>query len=184
MVSCALALVLLFCDQSCSFFDPLIDRRRSAVAASRPLSCATRTRRRSRWPARVPAPTVSSIDGPLGARIVRTDGEGHFVIAARSARSARTGCSCEADGFIADPATAASAVETPTPLTITLRVAPISEAVVVLGRAGAASAVGGAGDVDGHRARGHRGAAARNGLRRAPNGARIHRRPQRAAAAR
>ena len=69
------------------------------------------------------------VDGPLGTRTVRADDQGHFAIALDDRTTYRV--LVQAPGFIADPVTVRGS-ETSTPLTIALRIAPISDAVVVL----------------------------------------------------
>ncbi len=69
------------------------------------------------------------LDGPLGARAVRTDGEGRFLLP-RDLPAATYRLLVEADGFTADPLTVRLPREK-APVTITLRVAPVSEAIVV-----------------------------------------------------
>lgn len=70
------------------------------------------------------------VDGPLGTRSVPTDRDGRFEIADESAGTYRL--LVKATGLIADPVTVRVPADLARPLTITLRVAPVSEAVVVL----------------------------------------------------
>jgi outer membrane cobalamin receptor len=69
------------------------------------------------------------VDGPLGTRTARADDKGQFAISLDDRTTYRV--LVQAPGFIADPVTVRGS-ETSTPLTIALRVAPISDAVVVL----------------------------------------------------
>ena len=77
-----------------------------------------------------PVPDVAVvIDGPLGARTVRTDREGRYVMPGDLPPGTYR-LLIDADGFIADPATVRVPSEAPPPR-IALRVAPVSDAVVV-----------------------------------------------------
>jgi outer membrane cobalamin receptor len=69
------------------------------------------------------------VDGPLGTRVAHADAEGRFEIALDDRSTYRL--LVQAPGFLADPI-AVRANDHRSPLTITLRVAPVSEAVVVL----------------------------------------------------
>jgi vitamin B12 transporter len=72
---------------------------------------------------------VIVIDGPLGAHVVRTDHEGHFTVPTDLPPGAYR-VLVDADGFIADPTPLQVPSEAALP-TIALRVAPVSDAVVV-----------------------------------------------------
>jgi outer membrane cobalamin receptor len=70
------------------------------------------------------------VDGPLGTHAVPTDADGRFPLP--SGRPATYRLLVKATGLAADPVTFRVPGDLAVPLTITLRVAPISEAVVVL----------------------------------------------------
>jgi outer membrane cobalamin receptor len=77
-----------------------------------------------------PVPRVAVvIDGPLGARAVRTDADGRFVVPPDLPPGTYR-LLVDADGFTAEPATLQVPSEAQ-PLTIALRIAPVSDAVVV-----------------------------------------------------
>ena len=68
------------------------------------------------------------VDSPLGTRIVRADSDGKFTIALDDRTTYRV--LVQVAGFVADPVNVRG--DANAPLTIALRVAPISDAVVVL----------------------------------------------------
>jgi outer membrane cobalamin receptor len=109
MASCALALVLAL---TLSNPDPSARTGRVVDPEGRPVRAAE-----------------VLIDGPLGTRVVRTDDNGEFSLPA-DLSSGTYRLLVGVSGFIADPLT----VHVPSqesPLTITLRIAPVSDAIVV-----------------------------------------------------
>ena len=69
------------------------------------------------------------LDGPLGTVSLSTDSNGQFALA--DSRPAIYRLTVKADGLVADPVTVRVPADASQPLTITLRVAPVSEAIVV-----------------------------------------------------
>jgi outer membrane cobalamin receptor len=121
MVSCALALVL-------SFTTAIPLQQSSDPAGLKPRLHEEQGQVVD--PDGRPVPDVAVvIDGPLGAHTVRTDREGRFVVP-RDLPPATYRILVDADGFTAEPETLRLPSEAP-PLTIALRVAPVSDAVVV-----------------------------------------------------
>lgn len=75
-----------------------------------------------------PVTATVLIDGPLGTRAIQTDSDGRFTATLDDRATYRV--LVQAPGFVADPAIVRG--DDTTPLTIALRVAPVSDAVVVL----------------------------------------------------
>lgn len=69
------------------------------------------------------------LDGPLGTISLSTDGDGRFVLPDSAPATYRL--TVKAEGLVADAQTVRVPADSSQPLTVTLRVAPVSEAVIV-----------------------------------------------------